>query len=275
MGLPYAEVIGDPIAHSKSPLIHGHWLRETGIAGEYRATRVAPDELPAYFAARRADPDWRGCNVTIPHKSAVIPLLDAVAPGAEKIGAVNCITPGPGGLSGTNTDIDGVAAALGDADLQGRKVAMIGAGGGARAAMRYLLDLPIAKLALIVRDPVKAYAFHEEDPERVTIHALDEADAALESARAIVNASPMGMDGAVPMPPGLLAAISRHARDALLFDMVYAPLNTEFLSTGATQGGVTVDGLQMLIGQARAAFALFFGHPAPADGADVRALLTT
>jgi len=266
----FAEVIGDPIAQTKSPAIHKAWLAELGLEGDYRATRVAPDELAAFLAQRRTDPDWRGCNVTIPHKEKVLPLLDHVDPGAAAIGAVNCILPGPDGLTGRNTDIDGVAAALAGLDLQSRKVAVIGAGGGARAAIRYLLDAG-ATIDILVRDPNKAAHFASD---RVHILPLADADTAFKGASAIVNASPMGMSGAADMPPALLASIAAHAQGKTLFDMVYKPLETPFLAAGRINGATCVDGLTMLIGQAKAAFRLFFGHDAAADDESLRRFLT-
>src|SRR3954452_6232006 len=133
---PYAEVIGNPIAHSKSPAIHNFWLTRLGIEADYRATLVT--ELADYFEARRGDPDWRGCNVTAPHKQNVIPFLDEASP----IGAVNCIVRDGDRLVGLNTDVDGIREALGlspssptkaggGANLD--KVVLIGAGGAARA----------------------------------------------------------------------------------------------------------------------------------------------
>ena len=105
---PYAEVIGDPIAHSKSPLIHGFWLQALGIDGDYRRTHVTPGDLPAYIEQRRADPDWRGCNVTIPHKLAVMDLVDDPGDIRGTIGAMNTVVRQPGGaLIGTNTDAAG------------------------------------------------------------------------------------------------------------------------------------------------------------------------
>jgi shikimate dehydrogenase len=266
----FAEVIGDPIAQTKSPVIHKAWLAELGLEGDYRATRVAPDELGRFLAQRRTDPDWRGCNVTIPHKEKVLPLLDHVDPGAEAIGAVNCVVPGENGLTGRNTDIDGMAAALAELDLHGRKVALIGAGGGARAAIRYLLDAG-AVIDILVRDPNKAAQFASG---QVRILPLHQAETAFQDAAAIVNASPMGMAGAADMPPDLLASIAAHAQGKTLFDMVYKPLETPFLATGRANGATCVDGLVMLIGQARAAFRLFFGHDAPADDESLRRLLT-
>src|SRR6185295_5762182 len=135
---PYAEVIGDPIAHSKSPAIHNFWLRSLGIDAAYRATRVT--DLNAFFEARRGDPEWRGCNVTAPHKQAVIPFLDEASP----IGAVNCIVRDGDRLIGLNTDVDGVNEALAGADLG--RIVMIGAGGAAKAVAVALPDRQIVSI---------------------------------------------------------------------------------------------------------------------------------
>ncbi|HYJ30013.1 MAG TPA: shikimate dehydrogenase, partial [Allosphingosinicella sp.] len=211
MSAPYAEVIGDPIAQTRSPAIHRHWLATLGLPGDYRATRMPPDELADYLAARRGDPDWRGCSVTIPHKRSVLKLLDRIDPAASAIGAVNCILPGLGGLTGRNTDVDGLAAALASAPLDGRKAALIGAGGGARAAIRYLLDAGAAEIAILARNP----AAHLGDA-RVALYPFESCDEALEDAAAIVNATPLGMAGAPPMPKPLLDCVGRHASGATL-----------------------------------------------------------
>ena len=107
----YAEVIGDPIVHSLSPLIHGRWIEALGLEADYRRTLVAGADLAGYLAARRVDPDWRGCSVTAPHKVAIIPLLDRLTPAAERIGAVNCVFREGDALVGDNKDFDGIAAA--------------------------------------------------------------------------------------------------------------------------------------------------------------------
>ena len=138
----FAEVIGDPVAQSKSPLIHKYWLDRLRSAGDYVRTRVPTDELASFLNLRRSDANWRGCNVTIPHKQAIIPLLDRLDSGGEAIGAVNCVVPEDGALVGYNTDIDGVAAALDSVQLGGRKAALIGAGGAARAVVAYLAGKP-------------------------------------------------------------------------------------------------------------------------------------
>lgn len=275
MGVPYAEVIGDPIAQSKSPRIHKSWLDELGLPGDYRATLVAAADLASYFEARRADPDWRGCNVTIPHKQSAMPLLDRIDAGAAAIGAVNCITPCPEGLIGHNTDIDGVAAALAGTPISGRKAVLIGLGGGARAAIRYLVDAGADPITLLLRDPEKANALGPADGRaRIEAQLFSRADEALEGGSVIINATPLGMDGALPMPRSLLDAVAAHAHDATIFDMVYKPLQTEFLRAGQAGGGTTVDGLTMLTGQAREAFRHFFHHEAPPADAELRDLLT-
>ncbi len=274
MPVPYAEVIGDPIAQSKSPLIHGQWLRQLGIEGDYRATRVSRRELGSYLAKRRSDPDWRGCNVTIPHKEAVLPLLGSLAPAAAAIGAVNCITRVDDGLKGANTDVDGVAEALKGARIEGSKAVVIGGGGGARALVRYLLDGKAQRITILLRDPAKAAGLVRWDPVRVKAVPLQDADAALAGAVLIANASPLGMDGQPDMSTDLLASLGQHAAGTLMFDMVYKPLETRFLAIGRANGAVTADGLEMLIGQARAAFSAFFGCAPPPDDGAVRRLLT-
>jgi shikimate dehydrogenase len=274
--MAYAEVIGDPIAQSKSPEIQKHWLGVLGLEGDYVRTRVAADELDAFVEKRRADSDWRGCNVTIPHKERVIPLLDRLDKGAAAIGAVNCIVPEFTGLAGHNTDIEGVAAALDSTELAGGKVAIVGAGGGARAVVSYLVQRGAGRIVLVVRNPERAEAL-QPLARGVGLHVLpfDRAEVALGGTAAIVNASPLGMAGTQPMPPAVINAVTAHARGITVFDMVTTPANTPFLR-GARSGGAAqiVDGLTMLIGQARRAFELFFGHTPPQGDSELRRLLT-
>jgi len=272
----YAEVIGDPIAQSKSPIIHKHWLDRLSIQGDYIRTRVGGDDLDAYVDRRRADSDWRGCNITIPHKQAIIPLIDRVDPAAAAIGAVNCVVPVNGALVGYNTDIDGVAAALDSTELSGRKAALIGAGGGSRAVVAYLASRGVGRIALVVRNPERAEALRAVAAGvDLRIAGFDQADLAFGGAAAIINASPLGMAGADPIPQSLLDAVANHAAGATVFDMVTTPAETDFLAAGRRGGGHAVDGLTMLVGQAARAFELFFGVPAPAPDAVLRALLAT
>jgi shikimate dehydrogenase len=271
----YAEVVGDPIAHSKSPDIHRHWLDRLAIAGDYRKTRVPREELASYFDARRSDPDWHGCNVTIPHKESVAALLDEVAANAAAIGAVNCVVKQGERLVGYNSDVNGIAAALGAKPLGSRHVAVIGAGGAARAMLAYLAGRQPASIAVVARNAGKAEQLQPlAGGVELHIFGLNDAAAALSGAALIVNASPLGMDGAPPMPQGLLQAVQANARGTILFDMVYQPLETDFLRRGAAAGGEPVDGLTMLIGQARSAFERFFRAEPPSSDKELRALLT-
>ena len=260
---PFAEVIGDPVAHSLSPAIHGFWLARLGLPGRYQATTVRAAGLAAFFESRRGDPAWRGCNVTAPLKQAVIPLLDE----AGAIGAVNCVVPDRGRLIGHNTDIDGIAEALTGADL--RRVMLIGAGGAARAALAWLDAAGARHVAILARDPNKA-AYELDFKGKVC--PLDAPN--LAKASLVINASPLGMAHAGAMPDVLLAGLPAAAAGATVFDMVYEPRDTALLRAARAADLRTVDGLTMLIGQARRAFRLFFGaEPRAEDGAQLRRLL--
>ena len=265
----YAEVIGDPIAHSKSPLIHKYWLQRLGIAADYRKTHVVGCELADFVAGRRTDPDWRGCNVTIPHKQAVVSLLDRLDADAETVGAVNTVVPERGGLAGYNTDMDGIAAALDSTQLDGRLAVVIGAGGAARSLLHYLQRRG-AQIRVLARNPAKA----DELRSLASIEVLP-LDNSFGEPAAIINASPLGMSGADRMPTSVLDAVRRHAAGATLFDMVTTPAETQFLTAAREGGGRPVDGLTMLIGQARRGFELFFGASPPAGDEQLRQLLLT
>lgn len=280
----YAEVIGDPIAQSKSPVIHGFWLEKLGVDAEYRAHRVTAGELADYLAARRNDPDWRGCNVTMPHKQAVMLLTNQLDPIAERIGAANTVSRGDdGSLSGTNTDAEGFLEPL-RADLAEthlfRMARILGTGGAARAIIAALAGEGFT-LVVAGRNPDKARAMLDElapNGEHHAVH-LDHFAAPTNFAfddrkncyDLVVNASPLGMRGQPPLvfdwshaPPGSVA-----------YDIVTDPQETEFLRGAAVAGHRTIDGLSMLIGQAARAFELFFGAPPPReDDAELRERLT-
>ncbi len=279
----FAEVIGDPIAQSKSPAIHGFWLGKLGIAAEYRRNHVRSPDLAGYLAQARSLPEWRGCNVTMPHKQAILPLLDRLAPEAERVGAVNTVVPsGDGGLTGHNTDVAGFLEPLrGDLGRSHyfRMARIIGTGGAARAIVAGLAAEGFT-IVLAGRDPGKARAILDELAPEGEHHAIDIAhfagptDFPFDDREGfldlIVNASPLGMRGQPPLafdwshaPPGSIA-----------YDIVTDPVRTDFLRNAEAAGFRTIDGLSMLIGQAAAAFALFFGTPAPReDDAELRALL--
>ena len=258
-GKPYAEVIGDPIAHSKSPLIHNFWLDALGIDAEYRACHVKPEEVGDYIARRSADPDWRGCNVTVPHKLAV---LDHVAdPGGVKnsIGAANTIFRQGGALVATNTDAAGFYGPLDDVDFAGRSVVVIGAGGAARAVLFALSHAEVGPVTILNRNVLKASALLASFGLKGKALPLDARlpnDAAL-----LVNTSVLGMTG----QPQLEVDLAPLPADAIVYDCVYAPLDTDLLLQAEDRGLSVIDGLEMLVGQAGVAFELFFGAAPPRD----------
>lgn len=284
MSSPYAEVIGDPIAQSKSPAIHGFWLGKLGIDAEYRACHVRADEVQSYLGERRADPDWRGCNVTMPHKQAVMAYLDRLDPLAERIGAVNTIVhEADGTLTGYNTDADGFVEPLRpllNREHLFRMARVLGTGGAARAIVAALAAENVV-IVLAGRDPAKARALLDElDPggehhEVDIAHFADPTDFAFDDRAGcfdvIVNASPLGMAG----QPPLAFDFSHAPPGSVVYDIVTHPVDTPLLQQARAAGLRTVDGLSMLIGQAAVAFEKFFGQTPPRDAdRDLRALLT-
>lgn len=268
-GVPYAEVIGDPIAQSKSPLIHGFWLDALGLAGRYGRHHVTPERLAAYIEARRGDPDWRGCNVTMPHKAAVMDLVEDPGEVRGTIGAMNTVVRQPDGtLIGTNTDAAGFYAPLAELDLEGAPVVVVGAGGAARAVLFALARAKVGSVTILNRSPLKAMGLLATFGLKGEVLAPD---APLPPAALLVNASSLGMSGQPPLDLDLAPLPD----DAIVYDLVYSPLQTGLLAAAGARGLDTVDGLDMLIGQAALAFELFFGAPPP-EGRDdeLRALLT-
>ena len=269
MTRPYAEVIGDPIAHSKSPLIHNLWLETLGIDAEYRAHQVAPDDLGRYFADRAADPAWRGCNVTVPHKVAA---LDHVAdPGGVRgsIGAINTVFRGEDGApAGTNTDAAGFWAPIAHLDLAGSPVTVIGAGGAARAVLWALARVGVGPVTVMNRNPLKAAALLAAFGLKGQALPLGPS---APSCALLVNASSLGMTG----QPPLVLDLSALPADATVYDLVYAPLETELLAAARNRELDTVDGLEMLVAQAAVAFEILFGREPPRERDDeLREMLT-
>ena len=265
--MKYAEVIGDPIAHSKSPLIHTFWLEARRIDAEYRATRVAPEELGDYFAARRADRHWAGCNITIPHKLAALDWVEDRGDVRGSIGAVNTAFRDGDVVVGTNTDAGGFYAPIAELALAGRPVVVIGAGGAARAILFALSRIGAGRVTVLNRNPLKGAALLAQFGLKGDALPLG---AAVPPAALLVNASALGMAGQPPLDLDL----SPLPDDAVVYDIVYAPLETGLLAQARARRLATVDGLEMLIGQAAAAFELFFGAAPPRERDDeLRALL--
>lgn len=269
---PTAHVIGDPIAQSKSPVIHGFWLKKLGIEGAYDARQVESGKVGEYLKAARAETGWRGCNVTMPHKQAVVAHLAEVDERAERVGAVNTIVEVAGkGLLGTNTDVEGFLepiAPLLDQQHYFRMARIIGTGGAARAIIVALADQGFT-LVVAGRNPDKARALLDELAPKGEHHAVplshfaEPTDFAFDDREGcldlIVNASPLGMVGNPPLefdwshaPPGSIA-----------YDIVTSPLDTPFLQNARASAHQTINGLAMLVGQAAIAFELFYGAPPP------------
>jgi shikimate dehydrogenase len=277
MGIPYAEVIGDPIAHSKSPLIHNFWLKKLGLEGEFRAIRVRTDELGDYLASRRSDPDWRGCNVTMPLKRVVEAHLDFIDPSSEWAGSTNCVFWDDRQiLAGGNTDASGIVAALdSDATLRFQAATIIGAGAAAQAALWTLSNDEIGHVRIIARDYGRADLLLRSLGLPGCVYGFYNADEAVSGAAVIINASPLGMSGFPPMPETILQSLGHSSIDAIVFDMVYDPLVTELLTQAERYGRRTSDGLTMLIEQARDSFRHFFeGDPPSEHNAELRKLLS-
>jgi shikimate dehydrogenase len=267
-----AFVIGHPIAHSRSPLIHGHWIAEYGIDGSYEPIDVAPEDIPA-FLSRIRNGEFVGGNVTIPHKEAVFAACDSLDDTADVIGAVNTLSIGERGLHGDNTDWWGFAENLNDRapGWAGRPGAAIvlGAGGAARGILLALALKGFEPIHVLNRTVARAEALAAElGPDLgkpVRGAGLDAFAALAPSARIVVNTSAMGMHGE-DMPAFDLTLLPK---DAVVTDLVYVPLETPLLAQARAAGLAAVDGLGMLLHQAVPGFERWFGVR-PAVTAELR-----
>ena len=257
-----AFVIGHPIAHSRSPLIHGHWLERYGVAGSYEAIDVAPAELDAFFERLRSG-DFVGGNVTVPHKQRAFELCDTRDLDTAHIGAFNTLVAraGPDGvlIHGANTDQYGFLANLDDRApgwSEGlRKAIVLGAGGAARGVASALVARGISRVLILNRTAEKARRLADEMPGPLEGRGLDDWELVAPTARFVVNTTTIGMHdtrfGALNL--------ARLPRDALVTDIVYTPLETPLLAAARALGLRTVDGLGMLLHQAVPGFEAWFG----------------
>ncbi len=274
VGTPFAEVIGDPILQSKSPLIHGFWLKRLGVEATYGARQVKPSALKDYLSERRAHENWRGCNVTMPLKQDIIPLLDVIDPLAAQIGAVNTVVRGSdGSLTGFNTDADGFCEPLAEELAQDhlfRMARIIGTGGAARAIISALHQRGFT-LVIAARNEGKARALLEELASgrkhytaplghfaKPTDFAFDDREGCLDL---VINASALGMRGQAE----LVFDLSHAPPGSIVYDIVTDPKETQLLANARAVGMPIIDGLSMLIGQAAIAFEHFFGQTPPRE----------
>lgn len=252
---PKAAVVGWPAKHSLSPLIMKTWLDETGQPGDYAIIECEPEAFEA-AARARFNAGLVGVNVTVPHKEAALKLADTASDAARAIGAANVLIWREGRIEADNTDHVGIARAL-ESDSGTGPVVLVGAGGAARAAL-YHLKGQDREICILNRSRDRAETLSEEFGVSAHIHSLDD-PSAFAGAALVINATSLGMTG----QPKLEVDLSRTADEALVFDMVYAPLKTGLLAQAERLGRRTADGLLMLVGQARPAFERFFGAPAP------------
>jgi shikimate dehydrogenase len=257
--LNLAGVIGWPVAQSRSPVLHGHWLAQYGIRGAYLPLPVQPERLADAIRGLRAL-GFSGCNVTIPHKLAVLKLVDRVDPVAARIGAVNTVVvQDDGTLSGFNTDAYGFLASLRDVrpDFKAASgpVVILGAGGAARAVVVSLLDDGAHDIRLTNRTLERAQELARIDGSRITVIDWEKRNAALDGAALLVNTTSQGMVGYPPLDIVLDAL----PKTAMVSDIVYNPLETQLLAAARKRGNIAVDGLGMLLHQAVPAFEAFYG----------------
>jgi shikimate dehydrogenase len=254
-----AGLMGWPVMHSRSPRLHNYWLARYGMTGTY-----VPLAIPAQGlrAALRALPalGFSGTNLTIPHKEAALAIVDRVDPLARRIGAVNCVVVAPdGSLEGQNTDAFGFVASVREAQPDWRADAgalvVIGAGGGARAVLVSLIDQGAREIRLVNRTPARAQALARELGEPIRALEWRERNDALDGAAMLIQTTSQGMVGEPPLDLVLDAL----PRGALVSDIVYVPRETPLLAAARRRGNPTVDGLGMLMHQARAAFRAWFG----------------
>ena len=254
-----AGVMGWPIAHSRSPVIHNHWISHHGLKGVYVLLPVQPNDLEQ---ALRALPKlgFSGCNLTIPHKVEALRLVDRVEPLARRIGAINTVVvESDGSLTGRNTDAFGYIESLKDALPQWRADAgpavVLGAGGAARAVIASLMDQGAHEIRLANRSWMKAHDMAQEFGGPVSAIPWDDRHIALEGAALLVNTTNQGMQGETALDLGLdLLPV-----DALVSDIIYVPMETPLIAAARQRGNATVNGLGMLINQARPAFEAWFG----------------
>ena len=268
--LPRACLMGHPVAHSRSPLIHGYWLRQLGIPGAYDLRDLSPDAFPDFFT-RLAANGYVGGNITVPHKEAAYRLVHRRDAAAEAVGAVNTVWLEGDSLTGGNSDIHGFLANLDNGvpgwDTRGAHAVVIGAGGAARSAAYGLvtrgLDVSVAN-----RTEERAADLATRFGPRVRGYGYDALPRLLPAADVLVNCTSLGMVG----KPPLAIDLAPLKRSAVVYDVVYVPLETPLLAAARERGHRTVDGLGMLLQQAGFGFRKWFGAT-PTVTPELRALI--
>ncbi|MFV0360946.1 shikimate dehydrogenase [Tropicimonas sp.] len=272
--IPLAGVIGAPISHSLSPRLHGYWLRKHGIAGYYTPLHIEPENLAEVLHVL-PKMGFVGINVTIPHKEAVLELANHITDRAALAGAANTLIFHPDGrIHADNTDGYGFLANLSQNapgwDAKDGAAAVFGAGGAARAVVTALLEAGAPEVRIANRTRQRAEALRHEFGPRIIVFDWARASDMLPEATTVVNTTSLGMAGKTDFRPSVLDRLSP---GAVVTDVVYTPLETEFLNAAAARGGRIVDGLGMLLHQGAPGFERWFGVRPEVDDALRRAVL--
>ena len=254
-----AGVMGWPVAHTRSPAIHNHWIAQYGLKGAYVQLPVQPQNLEAAIRGLPAL-GFAGCNITVPHKVNAMQLMDTLHPAARRVAAINTVVvQADGSLLGMNNDGYGYIQSLRDAQPDWRGDAgpalVVGAGGAARAIVVALLDEGVPEVRLCNRTQEKAQALKDAFGDRVTVVPWADRNSAMAGVRLLVNTTTQGMHG----QPALDVALDDLPAEALVSDAIYIPLETPLLAAARQRGHQTVNGLGMLLNQARPAFQAWFG----------------
>ncbi|MFM2388750.1 MAG: hypothetical protein RLZZ437_305 [Pseudomonadota bacterium] len=272
--VPLAGVIGSPIAHSRSPALHGYWLRRYGIRGFYIPMDVAQADLRSVLQSLPKQ-GFVGANVTIPHKETVLAIADVVTDRAALIGAANTLLfRKDGKLQADNTDGAGFIANLRqnapEWDARRAPAAVLGAGGAARAVIAALIEVGVPEIRLANRSRARAETLRSDFGAKIIVHDWTQAAAMLEGAGTVVNTTSLGMVG----KPEFRIPLDALDPTALVTDLVYTPLMTQFLIEAEARGCKVVDGLGMLLHQAAPGFERWFGTRPEVDAATRQAVLS-
>ncbi|WP_299608374.1 shikimate dehydrogenase [uncultured Tateyamaria sp.] len=265
--IPLAGVIGSPVAHSKSPQLHRHWLKTLGLRGDYIPMDVSAQDLEVVLRTL-PKAGFVGVNITIPHKEAALELADLVTDRATLIGAANTlIFRKDGQIHADNTDgygfIENLKSGAPGWVPNSGPATVLGSGGAARAVIASLLDAGVPEILLTNRTRVRAEKLAEDFGKKVTVVDWVQAGNILEDSALVVNTTSLGMIG----KPSMRVPLDGLRRGTVVTDLVYTPLKTDLLAAAESAGCVTVDGLGMLLHQAVPAFERWFGHRPLVDSA--------
>lgn len=251
-------VIGWPISHSRSPLIHGYWLKQHGIDGSYTRQPVEPASLAAFIGDLEAA-GYVGCNVTIPHKEAVFRFINWADESTERLGAINTVYLRDGNILGTNTDGEGFINSLRQTapniEFANKRALVLGAGGASLAVVNAILQQGVSEVAVANRTREKVEQLRKRFGQQIIPVDWDDAADQLGECDLLVNTTSLGMRD----QPSLELDLSRLSSRAVVADIVYVPLRTQFLVDAAARGNTVVEGLGMLLHQAVRGFSLWFG----------------